>query len=56
MYTGLKEVQVRKGQKVKANQDIGNVLVNTEGVSELRFQIYKNFDALDPETWIQASN
>ncbi len=56
VYTGLKDVQVRKGQKVKANQDIGNVLVNTDGVSELRFQIYKNFDALDPETWIQASN
>ena len=55
VYTGLKEVLVVKGQKVKTSQEIGNVFVNPDGVSELRFQIRKNIDALDPQTWLKGS-
>ncbi len=55
VYTGLKEVLVKKGQKVKTNQEIGNVFANPDGVSELRFQIRKNIDALDPQTWLKGS-
>lgn len=53
VYSGLKEVMVKKGQKVSTNQDIGFVLVNSEGISELRFQIRKNTLALDPQTWLR---
>jgi len=53
VYSGLKEVLVKKGQKVKTSQEIGQVFVNTEGVSELRFQIRKNIEALDPQTWLK---
>jgi septal ring factor EnvC (AmiA/AmiB activator) len=53
VYAGLKEVFVRSGQKVTTNQEIGKVLSNNEGVSELRFQIFKNSTALDPSSWLK---
>lgn len=53
VYSGLKEVLVKKGQKVATNQEIGYVLVNSEGISELRFQIRKNTVALDPQGWLK---
>lgn len=53
VYAGLKEVFVRSGQRVTTNQEIGKVFSNTEGVSELRFQIFKNMTALDPQGWLK---
>lgn len=53
VYAGLKEVFVRTGQKVTTNQEIGKIFSNTEGVSELRFQIFKNTTALDPQVWLK---
>jgi septal ring factor EnvC (AmiA/AmiB activator) len=53
VYAGLKEVFVRTGQKVVTNQEIGKIFSNQEGVSELRFQIFKNTTALDPQAWLK---
>ncbi len=53
VYSGLKDVFVKKGQKLITNQEIGKVLVNSEGISELRFQIRKNTTALDPQIWLK---
>jgi septal ring factor EnvC (AmiA/AmiB activator) len=53
VYSCLKEVFVKKGQKLTTNQEIGRVLVNSDGISELRFQIRKNTLALDPEAWLK---
>jgi septal ring factor EnvC (AmiA/AmiB activator) len=53
VYSGLKDVLVKKGQKVNLNQEIGQVLINSDGVSELRFQIRKNTVALDPQAWLK---
>src|SRR5690606_30878852 len=53
VYAGLKEVFVKAGQKVTTNQEIGRVFSNAEGVSELRFQIFKNTTALDPQAWLR---
>jgi septal ring factor EnvC (AmiA/AmiB activator) len=54
VYTGLKEVYVKIGQKLTTNQEIGVVTSNSEGISELRFRLYKNDKALDPQTWFRA--
>lgn len=54
VYAGLKEVFVRTGQKVVTNQEIGKIFSNAEGVSELRFQIFKNTTALDPQAWLKT--
>jgi septal ring factor EnvC (AmiA/AmiB activator) len=53
VYAGLKEVFVRTGQKVVTNQEIGKIFSNADGVSELRFQIFKNTTALDPQVWLK---
>jgi murein hydrolase activator len=53
VYTGLKDITVKQGQQVVTNQEIGKVLSNGEGISELRFQIRKNFDALNPQEWLR---
>jgi septal ring factor EnvC (AmiA/AmiB activator) len=53
VYAGLKEVFVKRGDQVTTNQEIGQVHVNSEGVSELKFMIYKNNTALDPQLWLK---
>lgn len=53
VYSGLKDVAVKKGQKLGPGQEVGRVLVNSEGISELRFQIRKNTLALDPQAWLK---
>jgi septal ring factor EnvC (AmiA/AmiB activator) len=53
VYSGLKEVYVKRGQKVTLSQEIGQVLSNAEGISELRFQIRKKTTALDPQLWLR---
>lgn len=52
VYAGLREVYVKTGQKVSTNQEIGQITSNKEGISELRFQIRKQFTALDPQAWL----
>ena len=51
VYTGLKEVYVKTGQKVATNQEIG-LIISKNGISELNFQIRKQFTALDPQAWL----
>jgi septal ring factor EnvC (AmiA/AmiB activator) len=53
VYAGLKEVFVHKGEKVITNQEIGKVFSNADGVSELKFQIFKNTVPLDPQIWLR---
>jgi septal ring factor EnvC (AmiA/AmiB activator) len=53
VYSGLKDVSVKVGQKISNNQEIGTVLVNSSGISELRFQIRKNSTPLDPQAWLR---
>lgn len=53
VYTGLKDITVKQGQQVTTNQELGKVLSNGDGISELRFQIRRNFDALNPQEWLR---
>jgi murein hydrolase activator len=53
VYSGLREVVVKKGQKINSNSEIGIVASNSEGVSELRFQIFQNMTPLDPQKWLR---
>lgn len=52
VYTGLKEVYVKTGQRVTTSQEIGQIISNNDGISELRFQIRKKTTALDPQAWL----
>jgi septal ring factor EnvC (AmiA/AmiB activator) len=53
VYSGLKDVFVKKGQKVSTGDEIARVLSTADGISELRFQIRKNIVALDPQEWLK---
>lgn len=53
VYAGLKEVTVKTGQKVTSNTELGKVIATHEGISELRFQIFKSTTPLDPQKWLR---
>lgn len=52
VYARLKTINVKKGQKVKSNDIIGEVYTDKDGISELEFQVYKGTTKLDPEKWL----
>lgn len=52
VYARLKTINVKKGQKVKAEDIIGEVYTNSKGVTELEFQVYKGTTKLNPENWL----
>jgi septal ring factor EnvC (AmiA/AmiB activator) len=52
VYAKLAKVNVKVGQKVKANQVIGEVFTDTDGTSELQFQIWRNNEKLNPQAWL----
>jgi len=53
IYGNLKEVFVKKGQKVKTKQTIGIAAKDpATGVSVLKFRIYQNRNKLNPELWL----
>lgn len=53
VYAKMKSVSVRAGQKVKVRESIGTVATDSEGTSELQFQIWKSTTRLNPELWLQ---
>ncbi len=52
VYAKLRSVSVRQGQRVKARESIGTVATDKNGVSEIQFQIWKEFTKLNPESWL----
>ncbi len=52
IYAKLKSVSVRAGQRVKARETIGTVATDKSGISEMQFQIWKEFSKLNPESWL----
>ncbi len=52
VYGRLKTVNVRKGQRVRTDDIIGEVFTNKNGISELEFQVWKERTKLNPENWL----
>lgn len=52
IYAKMSGVSVRPGQRVKARENIGRVATDSDGTSELQFQIWKNTSRLNPESWL----
>ncbi|MGJ8734874.1 MAG: peptidoglycan DD-metalloendopeptidase family protein, partial [Cellulophaga sp.] len=52
-YYNLSNTYVKKGDKVTAKQEIGEVATNNvSGQTLLKFYLYKNVSKLNPEEWI----
>jgi septal ring factor EnvC (AmiA/AmiB activator) len=52
VYAKLKVVYVKTGQQLAIDDVIGEVNTDTDGVSEVQFQVWKNTQKLDPELWL----
>lgn len=52
VYSKLSKVTVKKDEKIKTKEVIGEVLTDKDGISEVHFEIWKNMVKLDPETWL----
>jgi septal ring factor EnvC (AmiA/AmiB activator) len=52
VYSKVSNVIVKTGDKVKPKQKIATVLTQDDGVSELEFQLWRNQDKLNPESWL----
>ncbi|WP_456460363.1 murein hydrolase activator EnvC family protein [Reichenbachiella sp.] len=52
LYAKLKSVNVKKGQILQANESVGEVYTDSDGISELQFQVWKNNVKMDPEKWL----
>ncbi len=52
LYARLKEVHVKKGSIVGKDDLIGTVYTDNSGVTEVHFEVWKNYAKLDPEKWL----
>jgi murein DD-endopeptidase MepM/ murein hydrolase activator NlpD len=43
---------VKKGTTIKQNEALGKVHTDNNGVSEVHFEVWKNFAKLNPELWL----
>ena len=52
LYAKLKNLKVEKGDIIKEDQIIADLVTNNDGLTQLQFQIWKNNIKLNPENWI----
>lgn len=52
MYSKLKVISVKSGEKVKAKQVLGQVYTNKDGVAEVHFETWKGLQPMDPSIWL----
>jgi septal ring factor EnvC (AmiA/AmiB activator) len=57
IYSNLKEVYVKVGDKIKTKQNIGSILLDDDdSKTVLHFEIWKGQTKLDPEDWLSKLN
>jgi len=54
MYSKLKVISTKTGDKVKGKQTIGQVYTNKEGVAEVHFQTWKGLSPMNPSLWLSG--
>jgi murein DD-endopeptidase MepM/ murein hydrolase activator NlpD len=52
VYAKLESVSVKKGDKVKTNQNIGTLGTDSDGKTELHFEVWQGNQRMDPESWL----
>ncbi|MBW3469924.1 peptidase M23 [Arthrospiribacter ruber] len=52
MYSKLKVISVKSGDKVTAKQVLGQVYTNKDGVAEVHFETWKGLTPMDPSIWL----
>ena len=52
LYAKLKNLKIEKNQIIYTGDEIGDLITDSEGTTELQFQVWKNNVKLNPENWI----
>jgi len=52
VYAKLETVSVTKGDKIKSGQNIGTLGTDSEGKTELHFEVWQGNQRMDPEGWL----
>ena len=52
VYSGLKDVQVKAGEKILAKEKLGMVITNEENVTQLHFEIWRGYNKENPSNWL----
>ena len=52
LYARLKNLKIEKDQVISEGHIIGDLVTNSDGITELQFQVWKNNVKLNPEKWI----
>ena len=53
VYCNLSETRLKKGDKVKTGDIVGNVQISEEGTPILHFQLHKESTRLNPSDWLR---
>ncbi len=53
VYQNLVDVKVKAGDKVETGDVIGTVFTDTENVSKVHFEVWKDKNILNPERWLK---
>jgi len=54
VYSKLETVNVKKGDKLKLGQNIGILGIDSEGKTELHFEVWQGNQRMDPQKWLSA--
>lgn len=52
LYANLKEVYVKKGDKVSTKQTLGKIFTDSSGNTIIQFQVWKGMTNLNPQLWL----
>ena len=52
VYCNVRNVTVKRGERIKAKSPIGQVYTDPDGISQIQFQIWKNTSRLNPSDWL----
>lgn len=52
LYANLDEVYVKKGDLVSTKQKLGKIYTDSEGHTDIQFQVWKGFTVLNPQLWL----
>lgn len=53
VYANLSGTKVQKGENVKQGENLGNVAVDEDGISNLHFEVWQGNKKLNPEIWLK---
>jgi murein hydrolase activator len=56
VYSNLRDVLVKKGDKIKTKQNIGVVETDENNKTEVHFEIWKGSTLMNPETWLYLTS